>query len=267
MDSGSRRITNTWLIDDSGVANKGDFLLNQDGTFSSSSGDEDVVETIDGSKRLVTRSLQNWHTHLAMVLNKSMGEGLPLMEWLETSIFPVEKRLTEKFVEHGTRAAIAEMIATGTTFACDMYHFPESVVSALNEAGLRGIVCGPQTQWPPQEGGDDGSVRRELDLLLASNRSENKVNYGVATHAIYTCDENTLLGGKELAEKHDAYLSIHVSETRKEVADCFSKTGMYPVEYLDDIDYFIPEKTIGMNNYLYSFKGGKLYRHLSLIHI
>ena len=24
---------------------------------------------------------------------------------------------------------------------------------------------------------------------------------------------------------------------------------------------FIPEKTIGMNNYLYSFKGGKLYRH------
>ena len=49
MDSGSRRITNTWLIDDSGVANKGDFLLNQDGTFSSSSGDEDVVETIDGS--------------------------------------------------------------------------------------------------------------------------------------------------------------------------------------------------------------------------
>jgi len=24
---------------------------------------------------------------------------------------------------------------------------------------------------------------------------------------------------------------------------------------------FIPEKMIGMNNYLYSFKGGKLYRH------
>ena len=43
------------------------------------------------------------------------------------------------------------------------------------------------------------------------------------------CDENTLLGGKELAEKYNAHLSIHVSETRKEVANCFKKSGMYPV--------------------------------------
>ena len=96
----------------------------------------------------------------------------------------------------------------------------------------------------PREGGDDGSVRRGLDAQLASNKPESKVQYGVATHAVYTCDEDTLLGGKELAEKHDAHLSIHISETRKEVADCHSKTGMYPVEYLDSIDYFIPERTI-----------------------
>ena len=41
-----------------------------------------------------------------------------------------------------------------------------------------------------------------------------------------------------------AHLSIHVSETRKEVANCFKKSGMYPVEYLDSIDFFIPERTI-----------------------
>ena len=33
--------------------------------------------------------------------------------------------------------------------------------------------------------GDDGSVRRELDSQLASNKAESKVNYGVATHAVY----------------------------------------------------------------------------------
>ena len=53
-------------------------------------------------------------------------------------------------------------------------YFPESIVSALNEAGLRGIVCGPQTQWPPREGGDDGSVRRELEVQLASNKPGEK---------------------------------------------------------------------------------------------
>ena len=70
------------------------------------------------------------------------------------------------------------------------------------------------------------------------------MHYGVATHAVYTCDEDTLLAGKELTQKHDSYLTIHISETRKEVADCFKQAGMYHVEYLDSIDYFIPNKTI-----------------------
>ena len=68
------------------------------------------------------------------------------------------------------------MIRTGSSFACDMYHLLSL------KAGVRGVVCGPQTHWPPQDGGDDGSVRRELDSLLASNNAEDKVQYGVATH-------------------------------------------------------------------------------------
>ena len=107
---GIRRVTNTRLIDHDGVVKYGNFLLHEDGSFSQSNGDEDVIEVIDGSMRLITRSFQNWHTHLPMVLNRGMGEGLPLMEWLEKSIFPVEKFLTPEFVEIGTRAAAAELI-------------------------------------------------------------------------------------------------------------------------------------------------------------
>ena len=144
-----------------------------------------------------------------MQLNaRDFSDGLPLQEWLEKSIFPTEMNLTKEYARIGALASALEMIKTGSTFACDMYHFPESIVSALNEAGLRGI-CGPQTQWPPREGGDDGSVRRELDAQLASNKPGDRVQYGVATHAVYTCDEDTLLGGKELAEKHNAPYNSH----------------------------------------------------------
>ena len=121
-ESGARRISDCWLLDDKASLLRGDFLIFPDGSFSESKGDEDVIETIDGSTRLVTRSFQNSHTHLAMILKRSMGEGLRLMEWLESSIFPVEKFLTADFVETGTKAAAAELIRTGTTFACDMYY-------------------------------------------------------------------------------------------------------------------------------------------------
>ena len=144
-EPGLRRVTNTRLIDHDGKVNSGNFLLHNDGTYSISNGDEDVIETIDGSMRLITRSFQNWHTHLAMVLNRGMGEGLPLMEWLETSIFPVEKFLTPEFVAVGTRAAAAELISTGTTFACDMYFHTEVIGNTLAETGIRAELCGPIT--------------------------------------------------------------------------------------------------------------------------
>ncbi len=240
MDTGTRRITGTWLIDDSGGVQRGDFILDEDGGVAPSRGDEDVLEVIDGSTRLVTRSMQNWHTHMAMVLNKSVGEGLPLMEWLESSIFPVEKGLTQDFVEAGTRAAAAEMIATGTTFACDMYYHPEVVGKVLVESGIRAKVCGPITDFPtPSYPEGAGEALRKIESLLAGGSpGQGKVDFGIGTHSVYTCSEETLMKASELSRKSGCTLSIHTSETRQEVADCHSEHGMYPIEYLDSIDYF-----------------------------
>ena len=239
MDEGVRRITGTRLIDHDGAIQHGDFLLHRDGSYSASKGDEDVIESIDGSTRLVTRSLQNWHTHLAMILNRSMGEGLPLMEWLETSIFPVEKGLTAEFVEVGTRAAVAEMISTGTTFACDMYYHPDVVAGVLVESGVRGVSCGPITDFPtPSYPSGGAEALQMMDGLLREGPPSERVEYGIGTHSVYSCSEETLLKASEMAAEHGSILHIHTSETRKEVADCHAEHGMYPVEYLDSLDYF-----------------------------
>ena len=240
MDSGTRRLTDTWLIDHGGTTNKGDVLLHQDGSFSESKGDEDVIETIDGSNRLVTRSLQNWHTHLGMILNRGMGEGLPLLEWLETAIFPVEKGLTSELVEVGTRAAAAEMIATGTTYACDMYYYTQTIGETLAETGVRATLCGPITDGltPNFKPGSGDALRHMEGLITSPSPRPGRIEYGVGTHSVYVCEEVSLLKGSELARKTGSMLHIHTSETRKEVADCHAKHGMYPIEYLDSLDYF-----------------------------
>tara|TARA_B100000424_G_scaffold265049_1_gene254153 strand:+ start:375 stop:1634 length:1260 start_codon:yes stop_codon:yes gene_type:complete len=235
------RYTNSVLYDDKGKKHLGDFLIHDDGSWSRSNGDEDVRQVIDGSSKLLTRSLQNWHTHLAMQLNaRDFSDGFVLDRWLNEAIFPTEAKLNPEYVRVGATAAACELIATGSSFAADMYFYPAVTGQVLNDAGIRGLVGGPVSDFALPSHPDAKSALDELDTLLSKQTASNRIQYAIATHSVYTCSEETLIKASELAEKRGGRLHIHVSETRKEVAECFEKTGKYPVEYLDSIDFFKP---------------------------
>ena len=240
-DDASVRYRNAVLYDESGNKHVGDVLLHHDGRWSKSNGDEDVQNELDGSGRLITRSLQNWHTHLAMQLNaRDFSDGFPLHRWLNEAVFPTESRLNSEYVRVGARAAAAEMIRTGSSFAADMYFYPAVTGKVLEDTGLRGLVGGPVSDAALPSHPDAASALDELDSILKNQKRDDKIQYAIATHSVYLCSEETLRRASELAEKRAARLHIHVSETRKEIADCHEKTGFYPVEYLNDIDFFKP---------------------------
>ena len=235
------RYTNTVLYDDAGQKHLGDFLIHDDGAWSVSNGDEDVRHIIDGSDKLLTRSLQNWHTHLAMQLNaRDFSDGFTLDRWLNEAIFPTESRLNPEYVRVGSTAAACELIATGCSFAADMYFYPAITGQVLNDAGIRGLVGGPVSDFALPSHPDAKSALDELDSLLSKQKLSDRIQYAIATHSVYLCSEETLARASELAEKRNGRLHIHVSETRKEIADCYDKTGKYPVEYLDSIGFFKP---------------------------
>ena len=240
-DDSSVRYTNTVLYDDHFNKVVGDVLLHSDGSWSNSNGDEDVIEEIDGSNRVITRSLQNWHTHLAMQLNaRDFSDGYPLHRWLNEAIFPTEARITPDYVRIGTSAAAAEMIRTGSTFAADMYFFPAVTGEVLTNAGLRGLIGGPVSDAALPSHDDAESALAELDQLLSKNSDDDLVQYAIATHSVYLCSQETLQQASDLAQRRNGRLHIHVSETRKEVSDCKDTNGLYPVEYLDSIDFIQP---------------------------
>ena len=235
------RYTNTVLYDDAGQKHLGDFLIHDNGAWSISNGDEDVRYVIDGSDKLLTRSLQNWHTHLAMQLNaRDFSDGFTLDRWLNEAIFPTESRLNPEYVRVGSTAAACELIATGCSFAADMYFYPAITGQVLNDAGIRGLVGGPVSDFALPSHPDAKSALDELDSLLSKQKLSDRIQYAIATHSVYLCSEETLVRASELAEKRNGRLHIHVSETRKEIADCYDKTGKYPVEYLDSIGFFKP---------------------------
>ncbi|PXY76793.1 MAG: chlorohydrolase [Methanobacteriota archaeon] len=242
MDDRAVRYSDTVIIDDSGERQLGDFLIHSDGTWSESNGDEDVQTTIDGSSRLLTRTFQNWHTHMAMSLNaRDFSDGFPLKDWLEKAVFPTEARITPKHVRIGTYAAAAEMIRTGTSFAADMYFFPAIVAEVIDDVGIRALCGGPVSDVALPSHPSAESALAELDGLLSTNGQHSRIDYAISTHSVYLCSEETLTRARDLAEKHDAVCHIHVAETRKEVADCYDSTGMYPAEYLDSLEFMRPD--------------------------
>ncbi len=241
MDDHAVRYSDTVLIDDSGARHLGDFLLHDDGTWSESNGDEDVQTTIDGSSRLLTRTFQNWHTHMAMSLNaRDFSDGFILQDWLEEVIWPTEAKITPQHSRVGTYAAAAEMIRTGTSFAADMYFFPATVAEVIDDVGIRALCGGPVSDSALPSHPDAESALSELDVLLSTNGQHPRIDYAISTHSVYLCTEETLIRARDLAIKHDAVCHIHVAETRKEVADCYDATGMYPAEYLDSLDFMRP---------------------------
>ena len=51
------------------------------------------AKQIDASGKIVMPGLINTHTHVAMALLRGISDDVPLMEWLEQHIWPIEGKM------------------------------------------------------------------------------------------------------------------------------------------------------------------------------
>ena len=145
----------------------------------------DGDELLDAGQMALVPGLVNAHTHAAMTLFRGYGDDLPLMQWLETKIWPVEARLDGEDVYWGTRLACVEMIRSGTVRFWDMYWQPDATARAVEDAGLRATIGAPLI--------DHGDPARRDELERAALDSveplvgRERIAAALAPHAIYTC--------------------------------------------------------------------------------
>ena len=187
---------------------------------------------IAGSGLHAFPSLKNGHTHAAMTLFRGWGDDLPLMEWLETHIWPAEEHMQPEDVYHGTRLAVLEMIRSGTTYFNDMYWHADQVTRAVDELGIRAHVGSVFIDH-----GSDDVARRWRDAVLRQlerlDDLPDRVRVAIAPHAIYTVSPENLEWLAGLADEHDLLLHIHLSETQDEVDACVAEHGVRPTHLLD----------------------------------
>ncbi|MCG3169603.1 MAG: 5-methylthioadenosine/S-adenosylhomocysteine deaminase [Pseudomonadales bacterium] len=185
--------------------------------------------------------LVNAHGHFAMTLLRGLADDHALMEWLQQHIWPAEARwVGEEFVRAGTRLAIAEMLASGTTCASDMYFFPDVVAATVIETGFRAQIAFPVMDHPSAwAAGAEEYLAKGLQVR-DDYRGNPRLSFAFGPHAPYTNGDAMLARIAMLAAELDAPVQMHVHESAGEVRDAIAQHGSRPLARLAALGLLSP---------------------------
>ncbi len=198
----------------------------------------DAKEIILGNEKIAFPSFANMHTHISMTLLRGLGADLPLMDWLQKVIWPLEGEfVSPEFVKEGGLLGIVEAIKSGTTLFMDMYFYEEHLGEVCEEVGIRAGLGFGILDFPTKVAKTPEEYIKKAEKFARELKGHELVFPVICPHAPYTCSPKTLLKAKEVADRYNLMLHIHVSETKGEVERIKEEYGKTPIKHLEDIGF------------------------------
>lgn len=186
---------------------------------------------IDVGGDLLMPGFKNAHAHSAMTFLRSFADDLPLSDWLNNQIFPMEAKLTGEDACFLTKLANLEYLTSGITASYDMYLFPAEAARACAEMGVRTVICSGLNNF-------SSSLEQVEHDYRALNEYDPLVTYQLGFHAEYTTSRELMEKLAVLAGKLRAPVSVHCSETDSEVAGCRERHGLTPPALFETLGLF-----------------------------
>ncbi len=183
------------------------------------------------------------HIHLCQTLFRSYADDMPLLEWLQRRIWPMEAAHSPSTLRAAVRLAAAELLLSGTTTALTMetVHDTDVVFETLADVGLRATVgkCMMDS--------DDNNVpsrlreetQRSIDESVAlrarwDGAARGRLRAAFAPRFAVSCSRRLLEAVATLSASDRVIVHTHASESRDEV-DVVRRLsgGLSNLEYLN----------------------------------
>ncbi len=225
------------LIEDGAVAVRGDKIIDV-GPGKEIEKKYDPAAVIGGNGRLkaLLPGFVNTHTHAPMVYLRGIADDLPLREWLEKHIWPIESRwLGPEFINDATELACLEMLKGGITTYNDMYFYETHAAPAVKRAGMRAVLGAGILDFPTRVAQNRDEYFERAEELVNAFLNDELITPSVAPHALYTCGPEGQKRAAQMAEKYGIPMHIHLSETRWEAEEIEKLYGQRPVKFLDGL--------------------------------
>lgn len=186
---------------------------------------------IDCEGNLLMPGFKDAHTHSGMTLLRSYADDLPLDEWLNHKIFPVEAKMSGEDIHELCKLAVLEYLTSGITAVFDMYLTPEPIADAFDKMGMRCVQVGAVNNFSQ-------SPAMVEEMYQKLNKRGPLQSYILGFHAEYTCSKELLMEIAALSHKYKAPVFTHLAETKQEVEGCKERYGMTPLAFLDSLGMF-----------------------------
>lgn len=190
-------------------------------------------QVLDLPDCLLMPGLVNAHTHAAMTFLRGLGDDLPLIDWLLKCVFPVEARLNKRIVYLGSLLGYAEMLASGICACVDMYIFEESVLQAANLAGIRCMGGEAVFNFPSAACGNYRDALARTRELAEHYRGSERIRLAVNPHSVYTTTGEILRDCRDMAQKLNIPLHIHLAESPEESRKSLAMHDARPVAWCE----------------------------------
>ena len=140
---------------------------------------------LDCKGNLLMPGFKNAHTHSGMTFLRSMADDLPLDQWLNKQVFPLEAKLTGEDIYELTRLAVLEYLTSGVTSIFDMYLTPDTIAEACLDTGMRCVLVSGLNNF-------SSSPKQVEEEFLKWNKKNSLISYQLGFHAEYTCSKELL---------------------------------------------------------------------------
>ncbi len=200
---------------------------------------------IDGRMKAVIPGLINSHTHLFQSFLRGLADDRPLLEWLNTAIFPTAKHLRGDEAHAAARLGLIENIRSGVTSVIDhQYVHTEPAVDdgmfqAAAEIGIRYRLAygwadmnyDPTLQLTP------GYIKSEATRLYHQwhGQEDGRLQFEFGPVIPWGCSDETMRMNFKLAKRWGVGMHVHIAETEEEVSMNIRSRGSRHVEWLHEL--------------------------------
>lgn len=182
------------------------------------------AEVIDLHGKYILPGFVNTHVHTSQQISRGVGDDVDFMTWLHKRMWPFESNMTEEDSYISTLMCSLELIRSGvTSFAEPGGQFVSGMARATKESGLRGKLaksvmdCGEGLPAIWQKTMQEELDQQIEDLEKYHNTADGRVQVWFGLRTIFNNTDDLIVKTKELADKYNVGIHMHVAEAKSEV--------------------------------------------------